>query len=84
VGSRKTDAVLNSSATAAFGPRLLFELRAGLGRHFGDGLLLKGRCGSALARRKLGYDVFLVILWLRQSNFYHLGQKTFATLPLVH
>lgn len=53
-GSRKTDAVLYSSATAAFGPRLLFELRAGLGRHYGDRLLLKGRCVSALARRKLG------------------------------
>jgi hypothetical protein len=52
-GSGKTDTVQQSSAAKAFLTRLDVELRSGSGGHFGDRLLQKGRCGSALARRKL-------------------------------
>ena len=44
-GSRKTDAVSNSSAIGASSPGFIVEHRAGSGRHFGDQLLLHGRRG---------------------------------------
>ena len=55
-GSRKRDAVQDSSAVP---PRARLEvefLGADQAYHFGDRLLLKGRCGSALAC--LGLDIW--------------------------
>jgi hypothetical protein len=69
-GSRKTDAVQDSSATAALKPGLIIvELRAGLGHHFGDRLLLKGRCGSALACLELRLCCFSDYFFCRGEDF---------------
>jgi hypothetical protein len=57
MGSRKKDTVDESSAVC-LEARLYVELRAGSGPHQGDRSLLKGRCGSALARRRLDYVFF--------------------------
>jgi len=53
MGSRETDAVLNSSAVLAISGPALSRARGGIRPSHCDRLLRAGRCGSALARLRL-------------------------------